>query len=118
MYIEEEITVAYLLISRMRKKREKREKRKPQNKSVGRIFLKREEKGALVLFHYFSWCFIFLDITFVGFSQDFCKKNVCFSKNQKNYLSLALMILSKNDSVVSAKYGNIKEDQKKSSVSL
>ena len=59
MDIEEEIVVAYLLIRRMRKKGGKK---KPQNKSVGRISLN---------FHYLSWCFIFLDITFVGFSLAF-----------------------------------------------
>ena len=59
MDIEEEIVVAYLLIRRIRKKGGKR---KPQNKSVGRIVLN---------LHYLSCCFIFLDITSVGFSLAF-----------------------------------------------
>ena len=54
--IEEEIAVAYLLIGRIRIRRKRRR--------VSRIFQEREEKG-------FSWCFIFLDITIVGFTHDF-----------------------------------------------
>ena len=68
MDIENEVAVANLLIRRTRKGREKR---KPLNILVGKFLLKREEKGTFVLFHCFSWWFISLNITFVGFSYDY-----------------------------------------------
>lgn len=51
MDIEEEIALVYLLTRRMRIRTEKR---KPKNESVRRIFQKREEEGAFVLFYYFN----------------------------------------------------------------
>ena len=62
MDIENEVAVANLLIWRTRK---------PLNILVGKFLLKREEKGTFVLFHCFSWWFISLNITFVGFSYDY-----------------------------------------------
>ena len=54
----------------------------------------------------------------VLFSHTFCRNFLHEFINQKNSFSLALMILNKNHGVVSAKYGNIKEDKKRSSASL
>ena len=62
MDIENEVAVANLLIWRTRE---------PLNILVGKFLLKREEKGTFVLFHCFSWWFISLNITFVGFSYDY-----------------------------------------------
>lgn len=71
MDIEENIAIAYLSIRSLRKRRKKR---KPQKESVRKIFQEREEKRAFVLFHYLNYCFIFLEITFAGFTNGFLLK--------------------------------------------
>ena len=50
---------------------------------------------------------------FVSFSDTFCQNFIYVFTNQKNPFSIALMILNKNHDILSAKYGNIKEDKKK-----
>ena len=55
----------YLLTRRLIKRIENR---KPPKGLVKRIFQEIEQKVAFVLFYYFNYGFIFLDITFVGFA--------------------------------------------------
>ena len=99
MDIEEEITVAYLLISRMRKKERKERKKKASKQVSWENFSKKRRERCFCTFSLFQLVLLLLGYNICWFFPRLLQKMFCFFKNQKNYLSLALMVLSKNDAM-------------------